>query len=935
MNKIRVMKLEEFATTHLSDKVTNLNEKDICESVNMFKPFVKKATEEEVLEAISNLEKRFSITMDKGSMLKEDQGKKWYFNARSQRGTKYWDRYYRYLKEVEKLPLQVIDKIDQSTDEIMDGLGDPTLKESFKRKGLVIGAVQSGKTSNYTALINKAADSGYKVIILLTGTIEKLRQQTQSRLDEGFVGFDSRIFDEEKQSSKIGVGLFDSDKKSYVSSFTTTARDFSPNNSLRLNSQKGVSILVLKKNKSVLEKLEKWLRKNNIEKENGIIDLPLLLIDDEADNASINTKDAESEPTTINKGIRNLLKLFSKHSYVGFTATPFANIFIDPEINENEKEDLFPKDFIYLLEQPSNYVGAMEMYSEDGNCHYMIKHNDDVEEVLPMQHKKETVPRQLPNSLRKAILLFFIANAVRDLRGDEKKDRSMLVHISRFISVQNSVTNLVQRFVNESKQEIKAYGQNEEDINILKEMHDIFDHEYGKKNKEKDFPIKESWESIKRQLYTSIDPIQVKTINSGNAANGLNYDEYPDGLRLIAIGGLSLARGLTLEGLMISYFYRNTKMYDTLMQMGRWFGYRDDYRDLCRLWTSKESESWYEHIAIATEELRREIKQMVAENKKPSDFGLRVRSAEDTPLIVTARNKMRTSKEVVMHVSLNGRMLETPYLFSDNEELEANNAAIDAWITDNRSYYLEDRKNYHLDKPLFASVPKEKVVSLLKELKFPYLNPLSEEIVKDIEKSDSAILDYWDIVIATTNKKNSEEDTINFGGLEIHPIERSFDFYGTKDFIRMSGGKRRLGSTNYATGGLECSNYRNIDERVKKQLGTRINKKGKKVQVSPTENMYFTTGIERRPLLVIYPVRLKVPTEPNEGFPIEHIELANGINSIITGISVGIPSVKDRKDIKYEYRINVIKERELLGLKNFSNTDYWEDPDEDGNFEND
>jgi hypothetical protein len=939
MGKEIVATIEDLASIMLpKENLEEITENQIKNTVLAIIPMAQmkfggiEINQTDIDTAIVNLEERYAITMDTGTLLKEENYKKWYYNSKADRGTEYWDRYSRYLTNDVNLPQIVINKIDEASEDIMDVLGDPLSKTGFERKGLIIGSVQSGKTSNYTALINKAADSGYKVIILLTGTIEKLRKQTQGRIDEGFVGIDSRNFIKKsnKRNTILGVGKYNNKKN--VVSFTTTEKDFDLKGlNMRLSSVNDPVIFVIKKNKSILEKLHSWLKGKNANQSTGMIDLPMLLIDDEADNASVNTNNPDQDPTAINNGIRNLLKLFRKYSYVGFTATPFANIFIDPQLDEETKNDLFPKDFIYLLEQPSNYVGPMEMYSENGQYHYMIRHNDDMENILDLKHKNGTKISTLPESLKTSILLFLLANAVRDLRGQEKKHRSMLIHVSRFISVQKVVQEQVKNFFNIAKEQIKNYALSEIEEPFIKKLHDLFDEEYGKEhyafygdepfNKLK---IEEQWADVKRVLYKAISPIQVHTVNSGSASQRMNYEEYEDGLRLIAIGGLSLARGLTLEGLTISYFYRNTKMYDTLMQMGRWFGYRDGYSDLCRLWTSSESAGWYEHIAQATEELRSEIKRMSRENKRPIDFGLRVRSAEDTPLIVTARNKMRHSEQIKLVRQLNGQMIETAILPSKKDEIEANNNIIERWLVDNKKHLIENFSQLGRQKPTFKDVPKEAIIELLTLVEYPYMNEFTKGsyLVDEIKKSTSKIFDKWDVVVATNRTKKDEEPVV-FGEIPIFPITRSFDFFGTGRYVRMSKSKKRLGSTDYALAGLEKDEMDLIKNSVDTLINGQKNRKGG--QKAPTQNMYFNTGVPRNPLIVIYPVQLL----GSDGVDIELDRYVQSLDKqLITGISIGIPDIQGEQSVTYEYVVNKVFQMELIeGIS--SQYDWEEDYDED------
>lgn len=926
MGNNTVKNLERFASMFLDGSLENegfeITEEVLIKAVNGFVEAVKLmgdvVTESDIESAIRNLETRYAITMDIGLLLKEDNYKKWYHASKVERGTQYWDRFRRYLEEDVALPKMIIDRIDEATEEIMDVLGDPKSESNFQRKGLVIGSVQSGKTSNYIALMNKAVDSGYKVIILLTGTIEKLRQQTQSRVDEGFVGVDSKALRESKKSEIVGVGRYD--RNIQVVSFTTTATDFKTNNeNVPLRSVNDPVVFVIKKNKSVMEKLRDWLTLKNAES-NGKINVPLLLIDDESDNASVNTNSTDEDPTTINNLIRELLRLFARYSYVGFTATPFANIFIDPELDQDAKEDLFPKDFIYLLEQPSNYIGPNEMYKEDGKYHYMIRYNDDMDFVLPLGHKNGAVPSSLPRSLEDAILTFMLGNAIRDLRGSEKKHRSMLIHVSRFISVQKAVHDKVDSFVRDVKAQIKNYILSDEQNNFVDRLKNLFMEEFKHGTDIYDIKvINEEWEDLKKVLYDSVTPIQIRTINSASATKNLNYDEYPDGLRLIAVGGLSLARGLTLEGLMISYFYRNTKMYDTLMQMGRWFGYRDGYDDICRLWTSKESADWYEHIAEATEELRLEIKKMSYQNRKPSEFGLRVRSSADTPLIITARNKMKNTETVKLRRSLNGRVIETAILPSQKKDREYNNEVIEKWLINNKSFLEVENDNLGVKKPTLKNVPKKNVMQLLESVIYPYLNEFSNDsqFLTEIKNHDSKTLERWDIVVATNEEsENRIKNKAVFGGITIYPVERQFDFFGSNNYIRVSRSKKRLGSTNYALTGLEKYKYEQIKEEVEKLLHGKVSKKGNKK--APTENMYFNTGIERNPLIIIYPVQLKGNNESNQA---EKSYLLS-LDSLVTGIAIGIPDIKGVANIEYDYKINKVYQRELI--EGTANQDAWD-----------
>lgn len=312
-----------------------VTEEAILNFVNVFST-VNPLTDEEKNEVIRELHASLSVRIDRGACVKEKDHVPWYNAAKADIRPVFWDRYRMYLQKEQGWNVKILDELERSTDEIMDLLGNPRQADGFQRRGLCIGDVQSGKTSNYIGLINKAADAGYRVIILLTGTIEKLRRQTQGRIDEGFIGLDSTAFTRDNKNDVwVGVGCINPSVSGWA--VTSTSSDFNAATAKKivgqLSSINAPVIFVLKKNKSVLEKLEKWLRLYNattISEKTKKIELPMLLIDDEADNASVNTKDMDS-PTAINAAIRKLLKLFVKANYVGFTATPYANIFIDPD----------------------------------------------------------------------------------------------------------------------------------------------------------------------------------------------------------------------------------------------------------------------------------------------------------------------------------------------------------------------------------------------------------------------------------------------------------------------------------------------------------------------------------------------------------------------------------------------------------------------------
>ena len=855
---------------------------------------------------VAELESRLAVRMDRGSFVSERNHVSWYYSAKSEIDPKFWTRYRTYLFKKVGLNSDVINSIDVATDDMMDLLNNPKETQGFHRRGLVIGDVQSGKTSTYLALMNKAADAGYHIIILLTGTIEKLRRQTQGRTDEGFVGLDSMAFDKNKDSVYVGVGNIDHRFSGF--SVTSTISDFNTatGNKLsgKLASITDPVVFVLKKNKSVLEKLESWLRIYNSDPGTKLIDMPLLLIDDEADNASVSTKSGD-DPTAINRYIRKILKLFTKESYVGFTATPYANIFIDPDTESDMLgDDLFPRDFIYALEAPTNYIGATSVFPETGKYHYMIHGNDDCEKYTPLKHKKDLTPGDMPLSLKEAIASFMLINAIRDLRGDGKKHRTMMVNISVYIDVQKKIADQIDAYVRDIQREIQHYSRmggralQYSSIAFLKEV-------YEELFKKAEF----EWPEIQKTLWSAVASIAVRAVNGGNAAKNLNYDENEDnGLRLIAVGGYSLSRGLTLEGLCVSYFYRNTKMYDTLMQMGRWFGYRPHYEDLCQIWINEDAVEWYSYISEASEELKREVRRMQAEQRTPSDFGLCVRS-DNAALLVTARNKMKTAMDYTLTVSLSGQIVETPFLHSSEKELNANLQATLRLLASIEAKGINvtiNNEKYRLsNKPQYLNVPKELILDYLEEYRSHTLNAQfrTSEIVGIIKNTTDKTMDFWDVVIAT----GTGDIVLPNDSIRIPCVRRSFEIRQDFKAYQMSGKKSRLGTRDYAMGGLTRDEVAQI---VAGEEAIQLSNSG---DVKPlNQNVFFKSDFldkPRNPLLVIYPVQL-IPDENKT----EQMIAYNNIKIPLIGISVGIPWLRGQMPKTYQYKINLVKYRELFGM---------------------
>ncbi len=765
---------------------------------------------------------------------------------------------------------------------------------------MVVGHVQSGKTANYTGLICKAADAGYRLIIVIAGIHNNLRNQTQARIDEGFIGRDTaKSQDRKKNGAKhvIGVGHFDPNNTPV--SLTNTLRDFNKStastNTSEIESYKVPVVLVIKKNHRTLANLLDWLRDNSARGDMEMIDQPMLLIDDEADNASINTKYGKKLVTTINGQIRDLLNMFHRSCYVGYTATPFANIFIDPDQDdEMYSEDLFPRDFIIGLDAPTNYFGAKKIFidglPEDGMPTW-LRYIEDNQDVLPITHKITHVPEVLPESLLRALQCFLLARTIRNLRGQKASHCSMLVNASRFTAVQSHLRNRLHDALDQILDSIRINGSKgsaalaDPEIRALKS---VWEEEYSQ-----DEP---NWEPIQNMLLDACASARVVEVNS--RVNDLDYSASGDnGQTVIAVGGFSLSRGLTLEGLTITWFLRNSMMYDTLLQMGRWFGYRGGYEDLCRIWMPDDAIGWYSYIATAAEELHRELRTMEKAKATPKMFGLAVRS-HPASLLVTARNKLGSGKKVTTLVGLSNKFVETSRVSSSEADLKANKElAIRLVNTVSNGAFNEIPASAGF---CFTHVPVEIVDQFLagwrnaEESVTTNPGPIRKYI--DSRKLDE--LKSWDVLITSKSGNTETEESI---GLPIKPITRTIAPKDLrKGFIAFGGKRMRIADSSFEKAGLGQGEIALAEEDY--LAGFEASDK------KPNFPGRIYREKRARPLLIIMLVKLQYPDA--EELDLESPEQVSEDSVVAWGMSLPISA---RPQERVEYIVNTVRYLELFG----------------------
>ena len=689
-----------------------------------------------------------------------------------------------------------VNDLDDFTDKILDKCVNPKEAKSWDRRGMVVGHVQSGKTSNYVGLINKATDAGYKVIIVIAGTISSLRRQTQERIDFGYIGRNSAAFIRENENRVIGVGKYrvNTDIYSLTSSDYKSGDegDFNQSVANRLNIPIGKNpvVFVIKKNKSILENLIDWLSKNeNIRIVDGtpkLFDVPALIIDDEADSASVNTTSDINDVKTINRLIRTLLNIFNQNTFIGYTATPYANLFIPQDFNneltttiKNKQykigEDLFPRDFIINIKAPTNYIGAAKIFGYENTIPELTKEPLDIFREIDdydppffriiNRENKDDLPEYLPPSLERAIKSFILTCAVRRVRGHETKHNSMLVHVALLVKWIDRVAYLVNEKTKEYQNAIQS-----EDENLLNELKELYETDFLPTTKNvienldyKDIRIKEHiWTDVKQELKKAGSKIDVRAVHGTRSTTNLeyhniaeiDYSRHENGLSVIAVGGSRLSRGITLEGLSVSYYLRTTRMYDSLMQMGRWFGYRPGYVDLCRLYTTEQIFGWFNHITMATEEMRNDFDEMTAINQRPKDFRLKVRNHHGL-LTITSLSKLNFSEDIV--ISFSGENPQTYCLLKTKSAIENNYNALKNLIgligfpSNENRVQLKGKTRYLL----YPNTNIEAICNFIDTFKIdqPSIsNATLSDYIKTQAKARKTILEWSICIISNTNE---------------------------------------------------------------------------------------------------------------------------------------------------------------------------------------
>ncbi len=825
-------------------------------------------------------------------------------------GHKFQKRYEEYLG-YSHFACNAISSIISESEKILSFCADPESNE--RKKGLVMGDVQSGKTSNYLALASLACDYGYKLILILAGITDSLRIQTQERTDEAFVGAVSSSIGGKDFIKYVGVGTYGNQGEYYALPLTTDENDFM---SIPATSEdfKKPLVLVVKKNKAVLTNVHKWLKPGQC----GVSSRNVMIIDDECDNASVNTK-RDEDPSTINGLIRDIYNNFPCSTYVGYSATPFANIFINPDDDKLGYDDLFPSDFIHRLHaSPESYFGADKVFENSGGqSPHLVILDEDEPLFLPAKHKKDYQYQGLTQSLRSAICNFLICNCIRTKRGDGKKHRSMMVNISAFNVIHEDIKNSIEAYVDLLRNTISQYDKyplerflkNSE----MRRIYNIYTNDgfYSKKSSE--YPYKSlneeiPFSEIKSILFDEISKFKVVVINNKYKGDQrFKYNEYKEtGARVIAIGGYVLARGLTLEGLMTSYYSRNASAYDTLLQMCRWFGYRPNYEDLCRVYMSQINIDSFGAVIDAVDNLDEQITVMKAEGKAPKDFGLMIKESPDTletKLLITARNKMKNSTSVTRGLNYSGVAIDTSKLFSDVEKNKKNTKAFRKFYNTviSSGVMLEDVRS----RKMLRDVNPDLIADFIGSLSIPLENKkFDKENLSDFIR-EKKYYDKWDVVFATGDESSGNQEFEIEPGVKIKSVLRKFEYREDEDFLRISDHNNRLLEPGIFNAGLNDEQIEEAKSLMKKRIANSNNPNAKENLISKD----YLGVSNRKPLLVILPVYLNCDeTKENNAEKLKHkIKIRDSFSdACLLGFGIGFAGKNDEKKL-LNFRMNKVK----------------------------
>lgn len=681
------------------------------------------------------------------SLVKDHRKAPWYSGPKSTRGI--WPTYRATLES--RLPETAVRGVDVSTSQILSQCANP-FDQGDLRKGLVIGYVQSGKTANYAGLIAKAVDSGYRIIIVLAGMHSNLRAQTQARLDS----------DLHLQELKDGGVAWHP--------LTDVNSDIAPTNAVApVGNSANVIVMVVKKNEKRLANVLTFLKSISSQHPDMLRNRATLIIDDESDQATPNTKGAKNLVSTINQRIRDIWAEVRTGTYVAYTATPFANIFIDP----NDEDELYPDDFAVVLPRPDGYMGADTYFDtaghddEEGVTRDALARtiSDDEAGILaPSGRDLSGYDPYITPSLGDAIRWFLIATAIRQVRTGIASHSSMLLHTSHRVDAHDLLRDAVVDFLREI-----ALHDDRDQVGFRA----VFDAEVDRAQELRGEETVPAWNELWPALNDLISRVQVR-VDNGTSTNRVSYPD-DDPQTVIAIGGGTLSRGLTLEGLVVSYFLRTSNAYDTLLQMGRWFGFRPRYRDLARVWAASGMLDDYAHLALVERELREDIAVMIDEHMTPREMAIPVR-AHKGRLQITGNGKMDFVD--LVHTGLGGTRRQTIYLDRSAAGIEQRHVAARNFVskaasglnhlTSTSAAAIEGNPTSHL----FEGVTHAELISFLEDYGVFSVDTALQPAAMKAWTAEHGEGKSWDLLLVS-GRTSSTQKFEYAPGVSVHVVSRA------------------------------------------------------------------------------------------------------------------------------------------------------------------
>jgi hypothetical protein len=696
-------------------------------------------------KATQLLRQEFRITiLRRNSILRERE--EWYGGP--QPGDHHWPALKTYLTGTKKWDRNAVEAIDEASNEVVSLLENP-VQLRFASRGLVVGYVQSGKTANMAAVITKAVDRGYTLILVLAGLTDKLRQQTQRRLEADVVGRYPDLW--HKLTTTDIKGEFQTPAQGHLMGMRERAQ-----------------IAIMKKNVAPLQRLLEVIEKTPA---SDMRRLKILIIDDECDQATVNSASKEMDMSAINEKIRLILKALPAVSYVGYTATPFANVLVNPYAGQGDTlDDLYPRDFITALPLPDGYFGTQKLFGrtpvDPANPQPEEEGMDVIREVTDKEEAKLQAPSlkaqagfvpEMTDSLRKAILYFIASCAARRARGQDGEHMTMLVHTSSAILMHERVADLITGWIDDNGEPL-AGGAGA----AWKELEAVWNEERGR-----------TPGPTPAETFAQISPFVAAVMNAlhvpvENGASDDRIDYTTDPVTYIVVGGSILSRGLTLEGLCVSYFLRTSNQYDTLLQMGRWFGYRFGYEDLPRLWMPETMRVRFQSLAAIEAEIREDIGNY---SRKPAvtpmDFAVRIRSIPG--MQVVARSKMRHARR--SSIGYWGRHLQTiRFARRSREVLEANWKAAADLVNAAEAAGTRDEAS---DRPLFRAVPRNLVIRFFRDYVIhPSHQDLDRSLLLQFLEQDHPALQDWNVAVVTAGDGEASGQALGSLG-KVNMVRRS------------------------------------------------------------------------------------------------------------------------------------------------------------------